>query len=523
MSTRFDGRTYQVGLRAKLAEAAMYAEDCVEQLNLMEAAEEQEAVRGRCRHLCCRRRYEEVLQLRDAAPRRASKSGGRSSTESALAAQVQAQQVRMQELEREVAHVNQRRAYDRKMAKQAAALATSKGKALETAKQQLLAREEELTKVTQANVQLTERTQHQKERLRTVQKLSKELEQECTHATAALQAAEEAGELATETSEASIVELQKKVDHLSRRSEVLRRINISRSRTGQRRGEQEPEPLPESSTHAGMDPRELLEQRPKVLSPTSKQRRRRLVVNAGRRLLDESEEVSEVIGESRSPLAISIALNKLDLLNEVWDTPLVWALRIKDAQELVKKINGAWDANLAARIKNDYLLSNRDLDALRCDWSFDIINGRPVPRILLSNPYCPQDISQHVKFPEPITQRTGGWQKIVDAQAEYFGITINEDHEDMSKRKFAANLQRLVTRDEALLESPETFGPDRPLIAVIGFDGFMDCCHVYLRLIDYKKGVAKESEMKGTGLCVASGDDHNQNLSRIFQNLGPEP
>ena len=92
----------------------------------------------------------------------------------------------------------------------------------------------------------------------------------------------------------------------------------------------------------------------------------------------------------------------------------------------------------------------------------------------------------------------------------------------MSERKFAVNLQHLVDRDEALLESPEDFGDERPLIAVVGFDGFMDCCHVYLRLIDYKENVAKESEMKGTGLCVASGDDHNLNLSRIFQNLGPE-
>ena len=91
----------------------------------------------------------------------------------------------------------------------------------------------------------------------------------------------------------------------------------------------------------------------------------------------------------------------------------------------------------------------------------------------------------------------------------------------MSERSFDKCLQHLVTRDESLLHEVATFGPLRPITAVIGFDGFSDCCHVYLRLIDYKADVCKESELKGTGLAIASGDDHNANLSRLFVNFTP--
>ena len=191
MSVRFEGRTSQVGLRAKLREALSYAEE-VQALNeKLEAAEEREAIRGRCHHLCCRRRYDELLKLRDAAPRRASTSGGRNSAQVALEIQVREQQARIKELEREVLQEGYRRTHERKTAKQAASLASSKGTALDAAKLQLQARDEALEITTKLKVQLEERTLHQKERLRTLQERSKDLERQCKQASAALEAAEE--------------------------------------------------------------------------------------------------------------------------------------------------------------------------------------------------------------------------------------------------------------------------------------------------------------------------------------------
>ena len=102
-------------------------------------------------------------------------------------------------------------------------------------------------------------------------------------------------------------------------------------------------------------------------------------------------------------------------------------------------------------------------------------------------------------------------------------------------------LQRLVTRDaDYLVRGLEQ------LEVVIGFDGADDFMHVLLRLIDYLPPMAKvtiltpactnlpllvivyysppplqESELKGVGLALAMGDDHNYNLALVFKRLGP--
>ena len=171
-------------------------------------------------------------------------------------------------------------------------------------------------------------------------------------------------------------------------------------------------------------------------------------------------------------------------------------------------------------MKSDYLLSNRDLDAMRIDFSFILINNIPRGRPLLVNPHAPTDSKQRVLFPEPIAKRTGGWGEVVKAQAEHFGLQFNEHHEDATERDWATAIQQLVDRDAELFESPDSFGPDRPLQLVVGFDGAADFCHVCVRAVDYKPAVAKESGMKGIGLSVAIGNDHNHNLSLQFKQLG---
>ena len=110
----------------------------------------------------------------------------------------------------------------------------------------------------------------------------------------------------------------------------------------------------------------------------------------------------------------------------------------------------------------------------------------------LANKY---DSRQRVYFPEPIKSRFS-WSKIIAAQNELYGLRVNELHDDATDRSFPDALQMLVTRDGAILKPASAFTVNNPLLAVVGFDGADNFCHVLLRLIDYLDGVAVESEIK---------------------------
>ena len=131
------------------------------------------------------------------------------------------------------------------------------------------------------------------------------------------------------------------------------------------------------------------------------------------------------------------------------------------------------------------------------------------------------DSRQRVYFPEPIKSRFS-WSKIIAAQNELYGLRVNELHDDATDRSFLDALQMLVTRDGAILKPASAFTVDNPLLAVVGFDGADNFCHVLLRLIDYLDGVAVESEIKGVALAIGRYDDHNPNLELLFARLGPE-
>ena len=165
--------------------------------------------------------------------------------------------------------------------------------------------------------------------------------------------------------------------------------------------------------------------------------------------------------------------------------------------------------------KQLHLISDRDLDRLRHRFSHDIVNGNPRHRLLCENPLRPWDFQQKVYFPEPIRPRCE-WSKLLWAQAVDQGLLRNEAHEDCTFRDFDAVLQETVHRDALLLDSPETFGTDRPLDVCIGFDGFDDLVHVMMKLINYKPSVAKESEIKARVLALARGNDHSENLCQVL-------
>lgn len=258
---------------------------------------------------------------------------------------------------------------------------------------------------------------------------------------------------------------------------------------------------------------------------------------ATRRKTSEADRLRKSIGEKPEPAALARTLESIGVIDKLMDTDEFWDRRVRQAQAYVDSCNKVWDVDLSARIKQDWLNSNRDLDGMRGMFSHfipapmeeattegaDARPPRPRHRVLLCNPHKPWDKKQYVFFPEPIKPRCGasGWSAVIDKQNTEFGLDVNPLHPNCTQRDFSEVLQEVVTRDASLLSDPASFGPDRPLQVVIGLDGFDSYCHVLLRLIDYKEGTSVESELKGVALAVAVGDDHNPNLSLIFSAARP--
>ena len=285
---------------------------------------------------------------------------------------------------------------------------------------------------------------------------------------------------------------------------------------------------------------------PCPLSPTSKKVRAVKV----RRELDRKNRRCRQLDVSLVDVsALAAAVSKANLTAELFDTPEFWPLRIKDAQAHVDRMNAAWGSVETLRKKQDYLWSNRDADAMRVDWSMELVGGKPRPRVLVCNPHRAWDQQQRVHFAEPIAPRCGkrGWEAPLKAQDALFGLEYNPLHRDCTERGFVVQLQEhskgcpcptlalprlrmtavrtqaLVDRDADILLPPETFSEAFPLEVVLGFDGADDFTHLLMRIINYKDGVCKESEMKGVALAVGMGDDHNPNLTRMFgHRLGQE-
>jgi hypothetical protein len=319
--------------------------------------------------------------------------------------------------------------------------------------------------------------------------------------------------------QSDLVEEQAEVARLAVRSEDLRCLRIGRARSAN-----------EKRLALLRGPRsvdDLENFPPLLLSPGSQRQRKHLMVRKRQQQRGQSFALFEHIGDQRDADTLAEALDQSGKVDALMETKQFYKRRIAQAKSLVNTVNVAWDKHFAARMKDDYLFSERGMDAMRVDWSFNLVNGKPLARPLLENPWAKGDRSQMAFFPEPVTHRTGaeGWAGVIKANTAHFGIVPNPDHPDAAERNFDEQLQLLVTRDQHLLLDPDTFGVEvdgavRCLNFVVGLDGAGNFTHVCVRLVDYKDGVAKESELKGVGLATALGDDHNPNLDLIFKRLG---
>ena len=185
------------------------------------------------------------------------------------------------------------------------------------------------------------------------------------------------------------------------------------------------------------------------------------------------------------------------------------------ARGLCDTLSSVWDADLSTDMRDQYGLSERIMDGIRFDISHETLNGRPRPRTLVTNPFNKRD---KVSFPQPVKSRCAWRQRMKEREEAMELISNNPDK--TCERDFNKTLDDLVERDEKLLR--DGFSTQRPFVFVVGFDGADNFTHVTLRLTDYKKGVAEESELKVKQLAVAMGDDRFPRLEKIIApRIGP--
>jgi len=211
--------------------------------------------------------------------------------------------------------------------------------------------------------------------------------------------------------------------------------------------------------------------------------------------------------------AVLEAEGKLDL---IFETKELWERKMAFAASICETLQSAWSVDLSVDFHSEFLISQREMDGMRFTLSHEIINGRPRPRVLVTNPHKPKS---KLNFPQPLRPRCE-WVAREKEREAALGLITTEGVETC-ERDFDTTLNALVARDEALLTERE-YTRAQPFTAVLGFDGADNFTHVTLRLTGYRDDVAAESELKAAQLAVAMGDDHYPNLEKIIEpRIGP--
>jgi hypothetical protein len=227
-----------------------------------------------------------------------------------------------------------------------------------------------------------------------------------------------------------------------------------------------------------------------------------------------SQRVLEVIGQvgtesQKSTSAIMEAIERGGYLDLVWESEIIWRLRMEWMAEKRDDLAIAWDANLSMKIRDKLVISYDKVDELRFMLSHHRVGKQLKPRTWVVNPHD----GTRLPFPQPIRPRNGamGWTKLVAAAQARYGLTMDSKGR-IAQRSYKDTVTLQLARDEARgLLRPIT--KSDPLVVVLGADGTgigkRSMMHVATSIApSYREGVSVENEKNICTIAASVTDDH---------------
>ena len=161
------------------------------------------------------------------------------------------------------------------------------------------------------------------------------------------------------------------------------------------------------------------------------------------------------------------ALREGGYLDTLWESEVVWELRMDWLRDVCNDLSLAWSSQLSMDIRDKLVISYDKIDELRYMLSHHRVGKQLRPRPWVTNPWD----GSRVNFPQPIRPRAGvlGWARLVKAAQERHGLSMDRQGK-IAQRSYAKTVALQVERDEArgILKPLTT---DAPLISVLGADG----------------------------------------------------
>jgi hypothetical protein len=235
-----------------------------------------------------------------------------------------------------------------------------------------------------------------------------------------------------------------------------------------------------------------------------------------------ASDVAAVIGKvgedsEISTVALTNALEECGYLKKVFESELMWELRMEWVDDLRDDLSLSWTAQLTSNIRDRLVCSYDKLDELRFMLSHHRVGKQLRPRTWFVNPWNGKGLN----FPQPIRPRCGtlGWTRLVKLMQERHGLTMDQQGR-VAQRSYANTVALQLARDQARgLLRPVTEGD--PLISVLGADGTgigkRSIMHVACSIApSYRDGISVENEKNINTIATSVTDDHWSGLNETL-------
>lgn len=232
--------------------------------------------------------------------------------------------------------------------------------------------------------------------------------------------------------------------------------------------------------------------------------------------------VAEAIGSVGSGSEISVvalmtAIADGGYLELVWESELMWEMRMEWAHQIRDDLSLAWTAQLSSDLRDRLVISYDKMDELRFSLSHHRVGKQLRPRIWFNNPWNGDKLT----FPQPIRPRSGvlGWARLIAAAQVRFGLTMDAKGR-VAQRSYSKTVALQYERDKARkLLRPITKG--EPLVTVIGADGTgvgkRSIMHVASSIApSYRDGISVENEKNINTVATSITDDHWAGLNEVL-------